>query len=499
MCNMPNATGSRVLSRVDAFLANHTDFLAHADTTTPANTECPICLEDISEHICVKIVDIPGCVHMIGLECLQVLLDNHPNDKKLCPLCRTDWLGGPGPGLDIGYDSDSDELYDPESDYDNRYRPDIRYDGGYGPNIRSTTYVHHWPVYDDTADLAQHAGARQLPVQQDQRRPSYLGPRMSEYLSMNGPPGHDVGSSGTTRAQYVPHSQRVPGYTYNGGPARHGSRDNQQAGPLQQTGGHHHNTNSTHRVPGSRVEATSRYGQPLADVPWTITGQYGPPLPLTPPFGRRHQHGSTAPLQLLGAPPSVQPTRHQHGSTAPSVRTGTRPLPAQPTRPQRGSTASQLRTGARPPPAQSCRRQHTPSQLAHVRPHAPNHTRIQQTPTAPQARTLSGRSSPTQPADVTMARTAGQIRGQISSSRPVNITTTRTACQVRFTYGQDSSVQLVRVTTTRTGGPNLSVRHEVSATTITMTSGSAQVQARGEVVGSTGVPGIVATPTSGRH
>ncbi|KAH4072427.1 hypothetical protein HBI82_069950 [Parastagonospora nodorum] len=258
MPNMPNATGSHELSRVDTFLANHTDFLAHADTTTPANTECPICLEDISEHICVKIVGILGCVHMIGLECLQVLLNNHPDDKKLCPLCRTEWLSGPGPGPDIGHESDfsdSDSSYDLESDYDNRYGPDIRYGSGYGPNTRSIGYMNHWPVYDDAADLAAHAGAHQLQAQHNQQRPSYLGPRMSEYLSMNG-------SRRTTRTPYVPHGQRVPGYTYNGGPTRssaHSSRANQQASALQQTGGHHQSTSPTHRAPGSRAEASSRF------------------------------------------------------------------------------------------------------------------------------------------------------------------------------------------------------------------------------------------------
>lgn len=78
--------------RVDAFLTDHTDFLSHADTTSPLNTECAVCLEDITEHVCVKIVGIEGCTHMIGLECLQVLLNHHPYDQKLCPMCRTEWL-----------------------------------------------------------------------------------------------------------------------------------------------------------------------------------------------------------------------------------------------------------------------------------------------------------------------------------------------------------------------------------------------------------------------
>jgi hypothetical protein len=79
-------------TRADAFLEEHKDFLSYADTTLPPNTEFPICLEDITEHICVKIVDIDECTHMIGLECLHIMLENYPNEQKLCPLCRTEWL-----------------------------------------------------------------------------------------------------------------------------------------------------------------------------------------------------------------------------------------------------------------------------------------------------------------------------------------------------------------------------------------------------------------------
>jgi hypothetical protein len=70
----------------------HTDFLSHSDTTDPPNTECPVCVEGIEEHICVKIVNIEGCTHLIGLECLKALFEHMPDAEKKCPLCRTQWI-----------------------------------------------------------------------------------------------------------------------------------------------------------------------------------------------------------------------------------------------------------------------------------------------------------------------------------------------------------------------------------------------------------------------
>lgn len=78
--------------RAARFLAEHTDFLSHGDTSDPPNTECPICLDGIEEHICVKITGIQGCGHLIGLNCLQELLKHNPDDKKECPMCRAEWI-----------------------------------------------------------------------------------------------------------------------------------------------------------------------------------------------------------------------------------------------------------------------------------------------------------------------------------------------------------------------------------------------------------------------
>ena len=79
-------------SRAADFLSNHTDFLSHGDTTAPPNTDCPICLDGIEDHICVKITNIPGCQHLIGLKCLEELLTRDPESKKECPLCRATWI-----------------------------------------------------------------------------------------------------------------------------------------------------------------------------------------------------------------------------------------------------------------------------------------------------------------------------------------------------------------------------------------------------------------------
>ena len=78
--------------RAAKFMAEHTDFLSHADTSEPPNTECPICLEGIEDHICVKITNIPGCQHLIGMKCLEELLKRNPDEKKECPLCRAQWI-----------------------------------------------------------------------------------------------------------------------------------------------------------------------------------------------------------------------------------------------------------------------------------------------------------------------------------------------------------------------------------------------------------------------
>lgn len=89
MSQTANASGA---SRADQFMAKHTDLLSHDDPNPPLNTECPVCLEGIEEHVCLKIVHVPGCNHLIGLECLKEFVNDHAHRKKLCPICRNVWL-----------------------------------------------------------------------------------------------------------------------------------------------------------------------------------------------------------------------------------------------------------------------------------------------------------------------------------------------------------------------------------------------------------------------
>ncbi|KAG9193486.1 hypothetical protein G6011_03521 [Alternaria panax] len=78
--------------RVNRFVAQHTEPLTTANTTSTTNTDCPICMENATAHACVKIKAIAGCEHMIGQDCLKELLNRQTDNKKTCPLCRAVWL-----------------------------------------------------------------------------------------------------------------------------------------------------------------------------------------------------------------------------------------------------------------------------------------------------------------------------------------------------------------------------------------------------------------------
>jgi hypothetical protein len=79
-------------SRAAQFMEQHTEFISQRNASNRTNDACPICLEGITEHVCVRIKGIPGCKHIIGLECLQAFLENNPEAKKECPMCRKEWL-----------------------------------------------------------------------------------------------------------------------------------------------------------------------------------------------------------------------------------------------------------------------------------------------------------------------------------------------------------------------------------------------------------------------
>lgn len=78
--------------RINHFIAQHTEPLTAANTTSTTNTDCPICMEDATAHDCVKIKGIVGCEHMIGQNCLKEFLSRQWNRDKTCPLCRAVWL-----------------------------------------------------------------------------------------------------------------------------------------------------------------------------------------------------------------------------------------------------------------------------------------------------------------------------------------------------------------------------------------------------------------------
>jgi Zn-finger nucleic acid-binding protein len=78
--------------RINHFIAQHTEPLTAANTTSTTNTDCPICMEDATAHDCVKIKGIVGCEHMIGQNCLKEFLSRQWNKDKTCPLCRAVWL-----------------------------------------------------------------------------------------------------------------------------------------------------------------------------------------------------------------------------------------------------------------------------------------------------------------------------------------------------------------------------------------------------------------------
>ncbi|KAL6706237.1 hypothetical protein ACN47E_005972 [Coniothyrium glycines] len=79
-------------ARARRFMDDHTQFLTERTAARLQNQECPICLESAEEHQCVQITGISGCRHMFGAECLKKWLEANPESKKICPLCRADWL-----------------------------------------------------------------------------------------------------------------------------------------------------------------------------------------------------------------------------------------------------------------------------------------------------------------------------------------------------------------------------------------------------------------------
>ncbi|KAH9882518.1 hypothetical protein J1614_000754 [Plenodomus biglobosus] len=85
-------------SRAIVFIARCTEPLTAGAEV--ANSECPVCLEPADRHArgCVQIKRGRGCNHMIGRDCLEAMLMDQPDNRKLCPLCRATWMRGSGYG-----------------------------------------------------------------------------------------------------------------------------------------------------------------------------------------------------------------------------------------------------------------------------------------------------------------------------------------------------------------------------------------------------------------
>jgi len=85
----PSATFA--MRSTTTFITRHTVI----DPDVSLLEECPICLDDYTGDICLRISGIDGCSHRIGLGCLQEMLGRHPDQEKRCPLCRTIWIAAP--------------------------------------------------------------------------------------------------------------------------------------------------------------------------------------------------------------------------------------------------------------------------------------------------------------------------------------------------------------------------------------------------------------------
>jgi len=85
----PSAPASApMMGSVATFISKHTVY----DNDLPPTDECPICLDSYTDEKCLRIIDIAGCSHHIGSNCLEEILRTSPRDEKRCPLCRAVWI-----------------------------------------------------------------------------------------------------------------------------------------------------------------------------------------------------------------------------------------------------------------------------------------------------------------------------------------------------------------------------------------------------------------------
>lgn len=96
------------------FIEHYTQPVTEEDANEAPNSECPICLEPpTSTHGCVKITNVPGCTHLIGRECLEGLLTYSAQSRKVCPLCRTEWVVTDAMWLTRGEQTSMDDVFSP--------------------------------------------------------------------------------------------------------------------------------------------------------------------------------------------------------------------------------------------------------------------------------------------------------------------------------------------------------------------------------------------------
>ncbi|CAE6994987.1 zf-RING-2 multi-domain protein [Pyrenophora teres f. teres] len=84
----PAIVAAPMTATATAFISNNT---VH-DTTLSPTDECPICLDNYTEELCLRITGIVGCTHRVGANCLKEMLRGSPRTEKRCPLCRAVWI-----------------------------------------------------------------------------------------------------------------------------------------------------------------------------------------------------------------------------------------------------------------------------------------------------------------------------------------------------------------------------------------------------------------------
>jgi len=84
----PAPAPAPMMGSVARFISKHTVY----DNDLAPTDECPICLDSYTDEKCLRSIDIAGCSHHIGSNCLEGILRTSPREEKRCPLCRAVWI-----------------------------------------------------------------------------------------------------------------------------------------------------------------------------------------------------------------------------------------------------------------------------------------------------------------------------------------------------------------------------------------------------------------------